>query len=899
MRTVQPDNASTVKVDGRINNIHNDSDSDSQSSSKTIDSPNDNVTAVDDNEDGTIFPDPYYSIATSSAWSTSLHAVAPLLTSQACAHALAHFFAHPTLLAVATEASSHPSGLASLFAQPYVYAGGGLGNLDECRAIALANNDSTTSTAISLQTCLAGAGGIQRDSLTFASVCMVPDCTALDLQADDFSATLARASQAAPAAQQALAQDYVILLERSSELNRFLQTGWTCGEYVVPWNIWTTGPYVIIVALFVVAGLWGTLKCRRYRLQQQMQQVLLTKTTANTSKDTESSDPGDECVQDDNDDDSDGYDEEKKQDGSLHDRIESASFFFVGACAPQPHQSPPDDDVRKPHVLWSLFDLYSHVQHLTAQHSPETACLDGLRVGSLFWIMLGHVMAIVSSSGAGYSNPAEFLPPHGLTTTIPGQLLFSSRLAVDTFLCISGCLVVYVLDRKLPLQQPPQTMMTKAPTSSTMMINGDHSRSSSATARRFRHTVMGRYVTHLPSLVLSRVVRIFPAYLLTLGFYTQIAPHLGHGPFWYQWLALLQPCRGHGWTNLLFVNNFVPWNTPITDTCFYHSWYLAVDMQLFLLAPLLVFWHQAHPRQGKKVTALLLSASVAVTSYLTWIRHWSVNTFDGAAVGRFDVEAYAKPHIRAQSYLAGMLVAMTLPASKLQQRHIHRAWSTRHVMILAVTLLTMLIVTFMTASGAYARRPCQYLEWPHLDHCGSLWSPTLTTIYTAFSRTVWTAGVAMIVHLSLGRYHLVASILSWRCWTPLSHLSFGVYLIHPIVIFVWQLGDREKQVFRLQTFGMDYISVCVVSYVFALLGALFVELPCGAMWKYYTRRENRKIGGVHENDDGSSQRSQFDEMYPLARSVDVASMNDGALAHLLSDRRSSASQTPCRYGSYD
>lgn len=889
--------------------MHNDSDSNSQSSSKTIDSSpllegtnrktTDNATADknDDNND-TIFHDSFRSISTSSAWSTSLHAAAPLLTSQACAHALAHFFSHPTLLAVATEASSHPSGLASLFAQPYVYAGGGLGNLDECHAVTIANSDSTTSTLTSLQTCLAGAGGIQRDSLTFASVCMVPDCTALDLQADDFTATLARASQAAPAAQQAVAQDYVILLERSSELNRFLQTGWTCGEYVVSWNVFTTAPYVIIVALFVVAGLCGTLKCRRYRLQQQMQQVSVMMTT-NTSKNTESSDPGDECIQDDNDDDSDGYDydEEKKQDGALHDPIESASFFFVGSCAPQPPQSPLDCHVRKPHFLWSLFDLYVHVQQLTTQHSPETACLDGLRVGSLLWIMLGHVMAIVSSSGAGYSNPAEFLPPHGLTTTIPGQLLFSSRFAVDTFLCISGCLVVYVLDRKLPLQSP------------AMMMNGDHSCCSYATPRRLRHTVTGRYLNHLPSLVLSRVVRIFPTYLLTLGFYTQIAPHLGHGPFWYQWLALLQPCWHHGWTNILFVNNFVPWNTPITDTCFYHSWYLAVDMQLFLLAPLLVFWHQAHPRHGKIVTVLLLGASVAVTCYLTWLRHWSVNTFDGAAVGRFDVEAYAKPHIRAQSYLAGMFVAMTLPASKLQQRHIHRPWSTRHVTLLTVAFLAMLIVTFITASGAYARRPCQYSEWPLLDHCGSLWSLTLTTIYTALSRTVWTVGVAMIMHLSLGRYHLVASILSWKCWTPLSHLSFGVYLIHPIVIFVWQLGDREKQVFRMQTFGMDYISVCVVSYVFALLGALFVELPCAALWSHFTRRENKKIGGEREKGCDSGQRSQQDETHPLARraadnlvhspSVDAATMNDSVLAHLLSDKRSSASKLPYRYGSYD
>jgi peptidoglycan/LPS O-acetylase OafA/YrhL len=148
----------------------------------------------------------------------------------------------------------------------------------------------------------------------------------------------------------------------------------------------------------------------------------------------------------------------------------------------------------------------------------------------------------------------------------------------------------------------------------------------------------------------------------------------------------------------------------------------------------------------------------------------------------------------------------------------------------------MTLVTFGTASGAYARRPCQYKEWPQHDQCGSLWSPSLTFWYTALSRTVWTVSIGVVMHLCLGRSrggNLASSILSWKCWTPLSQLSFGVYLIHPIVIFVWQLADREKQVFRLLTFGMDYLSVCVVSYVAALAAALLVEFPCAALWKDY------------------------------------------------------------------
>ena len=42
--------------------------------------------------------------------------------------------------------------------------------------------------------------------------------------------------------------------------------------------------------------------------------------------------------------------------------------------------------------------------------------------------------------------------------------------------------------------------------------------------------------------------------------------------------------------------------------------------------------------------------------------------------------------------------------------------------------------------------------------------------------------------------------LGWRFWTSLAQTSFGAYLIHPIVIFVWVLGGREKRTFHVFSF---------------------------------------------------------------------------------------------------
>lgn len=328
---------------------------------------------------------------------------------------------------------------------------------------------------------------------------------------------------------------------------------------------------------------------------------------------------------------------------------------------------------------------------------------------------------------------------------------------------------------------------------------------------------------------------------MCLLIYTQVAPQLGGGPFWYQWWALLKPCHDYGWTNLLFVNNFWPPDQPITNTCFYHSWYLAVDMQLFLAGAVLVFWYQARPRQAAVATGALWLCSIVLTSVLAAMRGWSVNTFDGAAVARYDTEAYAKPWIRSVAYLTGMYLAMILPRQRLQRRG---PWLFVHHVVMAVTITIMASITFGTALGAYSRRACQYKEWPTKDECGSTWSPTLTWFYTSTSRTAWSLCVGILLHLCLGRDadgSPVASLLSWPGWTPLSHLTFGTYLIHPVVIFIWQLGDHSKTTYRFESFVMKTISVAAVSYGVALVLALMVEFPCAALWKHWTTRREQTV----------------------------------------------------------
>jgi peptidoglycan/LPS O-acetylase OafA/YrhL len=808
-------------------------------------------------------------------WSTSLYSKPPVLTSSRCVHALRQFFAMPSVLAVATESSSHPTGLASVLAQPWLYAGGGLGNIAECP----------------LQTCIAGAG-TRRDSITFASVCVPYGCHANDLAAEDFPASLELAAQpimelvnnaddddnpfelidhperkkprdpntnmeddavwfhTSPEQQRAWAEEYIALQTRISQLNKFLQTGWTCGSYQVPFRAFPFGvPYLLACAILVGLTLLGTFGGTKKKRQQEakkrnnstQQTILLIEAeskeenrlrfylsslshkhenkSGNSSPfaptystpdiqsfDSLSSEPSEShlLLNGDHDDEVEAAGVGNNHVAPTQDTSINANTITTtnGECG----ESNAADTAtsKRPQSFTECWNATYHWRKLCAVRHQSTAFLDGLRVWSILWVILGHVMAIQSSTGGGYSNPIDFLPPNGLTTTFFGQLIFASRFAVDTFLVISGYLVVVVICRKSP------TLLSQ---------------------RQSRLTAYFQ-------LIGMRLLRILPLYVLCLGFYTQVAPHLylvgedndGGGPFWYQWDSLLQPCRDSGWTNLLFINNFLPWEKSNTETCFYHSWYLAVDMQLFVLfgLPVTLFVFLTNPKWGLRVTLALWWTSLLLTTYLAYVRHWSINTFDGLQVARFDVEGYAKPHVRGQAYFAGMYVAMLQLNKVRTYGNSESSWKSHVLLWLAI--LTLGFISFCTVTGAYWRRPCQYSEAPMLNDCGSLWSPTATFLYAATGRGIWSCCIGTVMMLCLeGKGGWLNRFLSSSIWAPLAQLSFGTYLIHPIVIFVWLLGMRQKNVYSLATFGMSFTSVCCVSFACALAAGLLVEFPVATL----------------------------------------------------------------------
>ncbi|KAJ8304385.1 hypothetical protein KUTeg_017968 [Tegillarca granosa] len=221
-----------------------------------------------------------------------------------------------------------------------------------------------------------------------------------------------------------------------------------------------------------------------------------------------------------------------------------------------------------------------------------------------------------------------------------------------------------------------------------------------------------------------KLFRLTPVYMLVLFVYVTTFPYWGDGPFYPQKTLEPDQCKETWWTNLLYINNFVP-----TDKiCFGWSWYLANDMQFYVISPLLFI--------------PLSDQNAYMATY------------------------YFKPWCRMGPYIVGILAGYLLYKTKCKLR------INKYVNI-ALWLLT-------TATGL----AILYGLYDALRGNSPL-TLEVSAFYNATHRSAWGFCVCwVIVSCATGHGGYINTLLSWRAFIPLSRLTYCAYLVHPIIIFL-------------------------------------------------------------------------------------------------------------------
>ena len=90
-----------------------------------------------------------------------------------------------------------------------------------------------------------------------------------------------------------------------------------------------------------------------------------------------------------------------------------------------------------------------------------------------------------------------------------------------------------------------------------------------------------------------------------------VYPYIGSGANWtsvndYMYLN----CSRYWWSNFLYINNIVPWSQ--NDECIAWVWYLANDMQFFIVSPFLIYLYC----RSRKLGYGMLSGLIVITSII-------------------------------------------------------------------------------------------------------------------------------------------------------------------------------------------------------------------------------------------------------------------------------------------
>lgn len=115
------------------------------------------------------------------------------------------------------------------------------------------------------------------------------------------------------------------------------------------------------------------------------------------------------------------------------------------------------------------------------------------------------------------------------------------------------------------------------------------------------------------------------------------------GPMWPNWSDNERLfCRRHGWTNMLYLNNFIDAKEPVGSfmhlslafmyvinsirlQCMQHGWYLASDFQLTIVGSIIQMIIWRYTKFTKTIYTLTITISFLIPAALTYI-----NRFEGA-----------------------------------------------------------------------------------------------------------------------------------------------------------------------------------------------------------------------------------------------------------------------------
>ncbi|KAB0800035.1 hypothetical protein PPYR_07915 [Photinus pyralis] len=408
---------------------------------------------------------------------------------------------------------------------------------------------------------------------------------------------------------------------------------------------------------------------------------------------------------------------------------------------------------------WALvsFSCYTNAKRLsdTTVNQEDISCLHGLRVISVMLVIMAHHQTLINKLPIQNGN---FIKKFFYSHVYP--IVLGGNNAITTLFFMNGLILSYIF-----------------------MVNSKQKAKFSWVAFYVR-----RYLSLTPTL---GVIIILHAFLVR---------HLGSGPLWPPIVnKLSDPCTKYWWTAVFYIQNF-NLGKPM---CVEQSWFLSVDMQLYVLSPLLLLTLLKKPKATLYATGCLTLFCIGL-SYLSTL-------FFGKDSINLPFHKPKAPYAVAPAWLMGIILGYFVYNTKksaivLKKVHVMVLWAVAIAIILACSCLRFSNRSLETAWDSALRRP--------------LWSLALG----------W---VVFACHFGYGG--IVNGFLSSAKFRLLSRISYSAFISHvfvqAIALEVFQMMPVWDTGFMLKTLWINYVMIFFFSVALTLAFGSPVDSISNKIWK--------------------------------------------------------------------
>lgn len=448
------------------------------------------------------------------------------------------------------------------------------------------------------------------------------------------------------------------------------------------------------------------------------------------------------------------------------------------------------DTTPKWKAILKCFSFTSSLSKILSFERRETRTnvFNGIRVLSLTLIIFGHTTY--------YHARAPIVNVYELLTWSQGfwyQLMVASPFLVDNFLLIGGFLSIFG--------------------------RADEAKKAG------RVSVFGSY--------LHRIFRIMPLYLMMLFYFWKVQPIFSDGVagFFYKKVMDME-CNDTWWTNVLFINNKLPHGN--VASCMGYTWYLAVDMQLFLVTPILFNIYLKKKLYGWLAAGGLTLASTAYAYYITYVQELTpiiIEQFFQTA--RYYEYYYVQPVPRFAPYGIGILMAFmymeyldgnTTAFTRFFVEKYKKRWF-RYLSYVTAVMITLILI---------------FVQYP-LNNALFMVPQGFKSAYLAFGRLGWGIMLALfLLPVLFGHGESLYRFCSAKVWTPFTRLSFAAFLLHPAIMLWFYWNSNQGAFVQLLKNTEEFFGFWFLSMVTACIMSIMSESPGMNLEKLLTGRGRKE-----------------------------------------------------------